>query len=156
MDTQINTGTQRIVSLESDNIFQHAEHNKRVCDFLSKKGEFPDWVVITAFYSAMHFVLADALPYKGKNDVVSTTLLEYKINELNHDDKNNVITDHQATKTLVFNAYGIHVSQSYNKLYETCWKVRYKDNKIKPNDASFCRTELEYVIRNMKKYKVHP
>ena len=38
------------------NKLEHAKHNEIVCDFLSQDSRFPDWVITTAFYSAIHFV----------------------------------------------------------------------------------------------------
>lgn len=36
--------------------FNHALHNEEVCDFLCAKPEYVDWIITTAFYSALHFV----------------------------------------------------------------------------------------------------
>lgn len=35
---------------------EHAKHNEQVCNYLGKKEAFGDWVITTAFYSAMHYV----------------------------------------------------------------------------------------------------
>lgn len=35
---------------------EHAKHNEHVCNYLGKKESFGDWVITTAFYSAMHYV----------------------------------------------------------------------------------------------------
>lgn len=35
---------------------EHAKHNEQVCNYLGKKESFGDWVITTAFYSAMHYV----------------------------------------------------------------------------------------------------
>jgi len=41
----------------------HGEHNKRLCDELYASNKYPDWVVTTAFYSAIHFVDAIIFPF---------------------------------------------------------------------------------------------
>lgn len=38
------------------NHIDHALHNEKVCNFLSKKEDYGDWIITTAFYSAIHFV----------------------------------------------------------------------------------------------------
>jgi len=43
---------------------KHAEHNEALCRHLLAQGQFNDWVVTTAFYSAMHFVYHQLFPLK--------------------------------------------------------------------------------------------
>lgn len=42
--------------MQNQHHFEHAKHNELVCNFLSKKEEFSDWIITTAFYSSLHFV----------------------------------------------------------------------------------------------------
>lgn len=42
----------------------HANHNVRVCNYLGKKEDYGDWVITSAFYSAVHFVRHLILPCK--------------------------------------------------------------------------------------------
>ena len=49
------------------NPIEHAEHNERVCNFLSKKVEYGDWIITTAFYSAIHYVRHLMLPGVFRN-----------------------------------------------------------------------------------------
>lgn len=39
-----------------DNHVEHAVHNEKVCNYLKRHEAYSDWVVIVAFYSAMHYV----------------------------------------------------------------------------------------------------
>ena len=41
---------------------QHAEHNEKACLLLEKNGNFDDWVITTAFYSALHYVQYELFP----------------------------------------------------------------------------------------------
>ncbi len=34
----------------------HAKHNESVCNYLGRNSAFGDWVITSAFYSAMHYV----------------------------------------------------------------------------------------------------
>ncbi len=38
------------------NHIDHALHNEKVCNFISKKEDYGDWIITTAFYSAIHYV----------------------------------------------------------------------------------------------------
>ncbi len=49
---------------KSDSL-NHAIHNKEVCVHLSKESRYSDWVITTAFYSAVHFVEHKIFPIKG-------------------------------------------------------------------------------------------
>jgi hypothetical protein len=53
--------------MENSNNLLHAQHNVKVCKYLNKKEEFSDWVITTAFYSALHFVRYKIFPLKTVN-----------------------------------------------------------------------------------------
>jgi len=44
------------------NSLDHALHNESVCKYLNKKPECADWVITTAFYSALHFLRSKIFP----------------------------------------------------------------------------------------------
>lgn len=41
----------------------HALHNEEVCKYLVLKQEFSDWIITTAFYSALQFVSHKIFPF---------------------------------------------------------------------------------------------
>lgn len=41
---------------------KHAAHNEKACDYLLKSRLFNDWVITTAFYSALHYVQDEIFP----------------------------------------------------------------------------------------------
>jgi len=41
---------------------EHAEHNESLCELLLNNGNYNDWVITTAFYSAIHFVRHKIFP----------------------------------------------------------------------------------------------
>ena len=49
------------------NHIDHALHNEKVCNFISKKEDYGDWIITTAFYSAIHYVRYLMLPVNLKN-----------------------------------------------------------------------------------------
>jgi hypothetical protein len=77
---------------------QHAIHNEEVCDFLLSSNKFNDWVVTTAFYSALHFVQHEIFPITEGGQVY-TDLNEYYGKVLKK--KNQNFTKHFATIQLV-------------------------------------------------------
>lgn len=42
----------------------HAKHNYEVCFFLYEKTKYNDWIITTAYYSAIHFVYYKLFPNK--------------------------------------------------------------------------------------------
>ena len=42
--------------MSKNDSLNHAIHNKEACEYLSKEPKFSDWVITTAFYSALHFI----------------------------------------------------------------------------------------------------
>lgn len=60
---------------------QHALHNEAASKFLRAKPEYTDWIITTAFYSALHFVEHFVFPFKhtveGKEHTL-TAIADYK------------------------------------------------------------------------------
>ena len=51
------------ISLNSrQNKIENAKHNKRACEHIGKVTSFPDWMITTAFYSAIHYVDSRIFP----------------------------------------------------------------------------------------------
>ncbi len=50
-----------LLMINEDNL-EYAQHNEKACKYLDKKPEFTDWVITTAFYSALHFVRYKIFP----------------------------------------------------------------------------------------------
>lgn len=49
----------------------HANHNTKVCSYLSKKEIFSDWIITTAFYAALHYTRAIMLPCEHDGHVIT-------------------------------------------------------------------------------------
>lgn len=99
---------------------EHAQHNEELCDKLHAEGKWNDWVVTTAFYSAMHYTDERLFPLKVKD-------VEYK----NFDEYYSQRTDgsksqHDAHLRLI--AAHLHKAHSaYRWLYDCCRTARYYD-----------------------------
>jgi hypothetical protein len=111
---------------------KHAKHNESASRFLSQKPDYADWVVITAFYSAIHFVEHKIFPYTV-GDSTFQTLEQYYISVKHlHPTRNK----HWWRQQLVANACG-EISTAYNWLFNTCNNVRYTNYELpKPRETS--------------------
>ena len=101
----------------------HARHNKKACEYLSSANEFPDWVVTTAFYCAMHYVQAVIFPHQ-ENGVIYKDLEEYF-------DKNKLTGDtkHSVTVKLVRKLH-FAISEKYRVLKDAAHTARYHDYQL--------------------------
>ena len=116
-----------------------AAHNESVCDFLLHGGRWPDWVVTTAFYSALHTVREKLFPL-SVGDVTYTHFEDYCV-----EDHPGARQDkHQVLLSLVFEnlrpAY-----DSYRFLLYESKKARYNTYCTPPPLAVKSRQHLEVV-----------
>lgn len=130
---------------------KHAEHNEKACDhLLSNPNEegvtFHDWVVTTAFYSAMHYVQHEIFPLTI-GDNVYNTFNEYYHKHFKGSEKP---SKHTATAELVriniYNAYA-----AYKSLVDTCHTARYTDYQTTEAVAIVARKRLDQVKAFLKK-----
>lgn len=109
-----------------------ATHNKEACEFINSSGKFPDWVITTAFYSALHFLEAKALPFKARdasnNRITITHLSEYKT--LRGIDK----SLHHA-RLVLLREREPQIATDYKRLFDLCHLARYVDHKTDQADA---------------------
>lgn len=65
-----------ILNTHKQKSLDHAKHNKEACESLFENGLYYDWVITTAFYSALHFIDYKLFPYtiilKGKKVNIQT------------------------------------------------------------------------------------
>jgi hypothetical protein len=122
----------------------HALHNEKACELLFSvsNGHFNDWIVTTAFYSALHFALYDLFPLEH-NGVRYATFSEY------HLALPQKISKHAAIRQLVSarSAYAIQ----YRWLYGMCMHARYIDYKIPYDKAILARQRLGFIKSSLSK-----
>ena len=113
----------------------HALHNERACHLLAANGAFPDWVVTTSFYAALHFVQSRIFPFT--EDGIEYTDINYyfRQNESKHG------TKHLATVDLTYERLD-SLGSKYNWLYGQSRTARYRKYKIPPEDAKIA---MEYL-----------
>ena len=119
----------------------HALHNEEVCNWLNRKPEFTDWVITTAFYSAIHFVDHKLFPLK-QNSVTYKSFEEYslranKFNENKHKLKSRLVSTEANS-----------IFPAYNQLKEMSFNARYIDYAT---DRSISNKAIE-LLKEIKKY----
>ena len=101
----------------------HAQHNERVCNYLDKKAEYGDWVITTAFYSALHYLRHKIFPLRFKKEEKQITVKEFEsfctIKAITHG-------KHAAFSRLV-EEKARNVADDYNQLKDISWTARYHD-----------------------------
>ncbi len=126
----------------------HAAHNEAACDLLHKADDFPDWVITTAFYAAMHGVYEQLFPLK-EADITYPTFEAYysrKFARMPAGDKPN---KHDATVDLV----RVHlpaVASNYRLLKDSCFNARYRNYVVKPYEATIARNQLHTIKARLK------
>lgn len=103
---------------------EHAQHNEKLCEKLHGEagGEWNDWVVTTAFYSAVHYSEQRLFPLKIK-DQEFQNFDEYYVQR-----KDGSKNQHDARLRLI----NLHLNKAhgaYRWLYDTCRNARYYDYK---------------------------
>ncbi len=118
---------------------KHAEHNEKACDFLFKDGKYLDWVVTTAFYSALHFVQHEVFP--RKIGLITYSSFENYYNGHFNNVKNKP-NRHVATINLVFAEIGDDAGHLYKWLHDTCRTARYRNFNTPPDVAKLSKERL--------------
>jgi hypothetical protein len=106
---------------------KHALHNEDVCAYLGNRLDYADWVITTAFYSALHFVEHKVFPFT--HTVNGTPHVINNINDYKRINPNK--TKHELRYDLVIWKCQAIQSQ-YKWLWDTCSNARYYDYKF-PN-----------------------
>ncbi|RPA68440.1 hypothetical protein EF405_12345 [Cyclobacteriaceae bacterium YHN15] len=122
---------------------KHAIHNEEACDYLLASNKFNDWVVTTAFYSALHFVQHEIFPISEIGETFSD-LNSYYAKVLKK--KNKGLSKHSATIQLV-NSKLPKCSSYYRWLYDACMNSRYTNYSVSNKKAKLARDYLR-VLRN--------
>lgn len=115
---------------------KHAVHNEEVCCYLEEKPGFGDWVMTTAFYSALHWLQYRIFPLTMQDGTVIDSFDSYKI----WSDRNGgLISSHHILIELASRHHS-EIASRYRRLYSACLDVRYKDFQPAP---SIVRTSVK-------------
>ncbi len=124
----------------------HSEHNYQVCEFLLSDGRFYDWVVTTAFYSALHLVQEKIFPFSDEEKYTYHSFKQYFSKSLQKGIK---ISKHQSTIKLVeqrINGAG----NLYRSLHDMCLTCRYRNYHVSPKKAKVAKSYLDKIRQLVK------
>lgn len=123
----------------------HAKHNKKACQHLLGVKQFNDWVITTAFYSALHFMhsvlFPDSYEYNTNGDLKKFNSFETFYSALNtRKSKHRVLLDmveeHIADEKVI---------DAFTTLKELCWTARYSNYQQSGAVANESYNNLELI-----------
>lgn len=120
----------------------HALNNEKACNYLKESGAFPDWVITTAFYSALQFVKYKGFPIIIDGDTFNTFdeyMADYKR-------KNEYGTSPHVVIKKFLTKHFRKISSPYIELFDSCFNARYVDYDIRAK-------ELNTAINNLAEIK---
>lgn len=123
----------------------HALHNEELCELLISTGKYNDWVVTTAFYSAVNYVKHQMFPLE--HDKI--TYDEFSDYYSFISQKNNT-SPHKALINLVRNDLH-YCKNAYKWLHDQCHNARYNNYVVSDPIAAEARKKLEVVKSSCKK-----
>ena len=127
---------------------KHAEHNENACKLLFNDGNYCDWVVTTAFYSALHYVQYEIFPKTIEGKFYGSFNRYYTEHYAGVTNKPN---RHVSTINLVKKQIGDQAHEIYSWLYGLCMNARYKSYQVNPLIAEECLKRLERLKSFMTK-----
>ncbi|MDR2145601.1 MAG: hypothetical protein LBE91_03965 [Tannerella sp.] len=125
----------------------HAIHNENTCDYLLQSGQFNDWVVTTAFYSALHYVCNEIFPLEQNGLIYNNFEIYYRIIFKSNASKK---SKHDVIISLV-SLYLPMCKRAYMSLFDWCMASRYTNYIVSSQVASNARKDLEHIKRHLSK-----
>lgn len=122
---------------------EHALHNEKVCRYLDKKESFSDWIITTAFYSALHFVKFKIFPLKyktsnGKEIEITDMEMYSRVTGIRN------LSKHQMLADLV-SQHLPDISPEYNSLKDMSWTARYAKYQYGRDISNKAKKDLEKI-----------
>lgn len=113
----------------------HARHNEEVFTHLRDNTEYTDWVITTAFYSAVHYVESYLFPFEDYDGSTFKTIHEYHT-------KQPFSSKHQSRDQLVKIKMN-EVHGAYKRLNNLSKTARYKDYEFNTHGSYSVVTETK-------------
>lgn len=120
----------------------HSQHNYEACKFLLEDGRFYDWVVTTAFYSALHLVQEFIFPFSDDEGYTYSSFEQYFNKSISEGNK---ISKHQSTIKLVEQRIS-GAGNLYRSLHDMCRTCRYRNYHVSPKKAKVAKSYLDKII----------
>jgi len=130
--------------MEKRNRAEHAIHNQKVCEHLIAATEYHDWIITTAFYSALHYIESHLFPNKYTHPVTNKTQTINTFNEycwkINGEHK----SKHDKRLDLVEEMLP-DICDDYQTLKDACWTARYTNYKSDQEVSKLCYKALKNI-----------
>ena len=127
----------------------HAAHNEAACDLLNTSGAFPDWVITTAFYAALHLVYEKLFPLTEKGATFNS-FDQYYASGYARKGPADKLSKHEATVDLV-KSHLPAIASYYRLLKDSCHNARYRNYVVKPYEAAVARNQLQSIEAGLAK-----
>jgi len=121
----------------------HSQHNYEACEFILNHGNFHDWVVTTAFYSALHHVQEEIFPFTDRDGNSYNTFEQYFSKAL-RDGKQ--VSKHKLTIKLVEQRIP-GAGNLYRSLHDMCRTCRYRNYMVTEKKAKVAKSYLDKIIK---------
>jgi hypothetical protein len=121
---------------------KHGLHNEEVFKHLLTNKDFTDWIITTAFYSALHLVDYKLFPKKIIEKTTKITISDmdsYALSALNR-----YGSDKHICRLKMVQKELRPISVAFNWLFTNCNTARYR-NYIFPNPGITCQLAEEYL-----------
>jgi hypothetical protein len=126
---------------------KHAQHNESASNFLFKSKQFNDWVVTTAFYSALHYVQNEIFPLtEGAKTFSNIDSYFAYCKPLRKTGCNRHSLTLDLVKKYIPPAYVF-----YKRLYDSCMNARYGSYIVSFPKAKISTEDLADIKKHLKK-----
>lgn len=122
----------------------HARHNKEACDFLRESKKFNDWVVTTAYYSALHYAHCELFPLQCESPSSGRVKTYNSFDEIYHERSNKGTSKHGFLLELT-EEHIPEISDEFRTLKELCWTARYSNYNVSEQISDACFESLEVI-----------
>ncbi|OAV67604.1 hypothetical protein Barb4_02399 [Bacteroidales bacterium Barb4] len=120
---------------------KHALHNEKICNYLGKNESHSDWVIITAFYSALHFtrhlIVSECLGGSGIVSFENIFLQNKRYSDGRH-----------GFQKYYINLHHPDICFEYEKLHEWSVNARYNTHEYDRGTA----TKAKAYLKRIKEY----
>ena len=128
--------------MKNEDNLEYAEHNWKTCKYLDKKPDFADWVITTAFYSALHYVRYKIFPISieqaDKTLNISDFEFYFRVNNPMR------LSKHSLLSNLVEEKFP-EIATDYNKLRDISWSARYNNYKYSREISNEAKKRLQKI-----------
>lgn len=112
----------------------HGLHNEQVCNHLEAKKEFSDWIITTAFYSALQFVSYKVFPVEVKGNG-GGKIAAIDISQYQNISGKRELSRHTVLGDLVYK-HCPDISEDYDWLKDMSMNARYVNYQHAPEIAN--------------------